>query len=112
MAELGRTVAKRLNGARGPVSVVAPSRGFSLSDTEGGALWYPEADAAFLSALEASLRPGITFERADSTVNDASFAAVVAYRYLPIPKDHAPASTAATSPPAAPPVLPPPPPFP
>jgi uncharacterized protein (UPF0261 family) len=89
MAELGRIVANRLNGARGPVSVVAPSRGFSLSDTEGGALWYPEADEAFLSSLEASLRPGITFERVDSTVNDAAFAAVVADRYLTITKEHA-----------------------
>jgi len=69
--------------------VVAPSRGFSLSDTEGGALWYPEADEAFLSALEASLRPGITFERVDSTVNDAAFAGVVADRYLTITKEHA-----------------------
>jgi len=89
MTELGRIVAKRLNGARGPVSVVAPSRGFSLSDTEGSALWYPEADEAFLSSLEVSLRPGIAFERVDSTVNDAAFAGVVADRYLTITKEHA-----------------------
>ena len=89
MAELGRIVAKRLNGAHGPVSVVAPSRGFSLSDTEGGALWYPEADEAFLGSLEASLRPGIPFERVDATINDAAFAGVVADRYLTITKEHA-----------------------
>jgi uncharacterized protein (UPF0261 family) len=89
MAELGRIVAKRLNGARGPVSVVAPTRGFSLSDTEGNALWYPEADAAFLHSLEASLRRGIAFERVDATVNDPAFADVVAERYLTITKEHA-----------------------
>jgi uncharacterized protein (UPF0261 family) len=89
MAELGRIVAKRLNGARGPVSVVAPTRGFSLSDTEGNALWYPEADAAFIDSLEATLRPGIAFERVDATVNDAAFADVVADRYLTITKEHA-----------------------
>jgi uncharacterized protein (UPF0261 family) len=89
MAELGRVVAKRLNGARGPVRVVAPTRGFSLSDTEGNALWYPEADAAFLGSLEASLRPGIPFERVDATVNDAAFADLVAERYLTITKEHA-----------------------
>jgi len=89
MTELGRLVAKRLNGARGPVSVVAPTRGFSLSDTEGSALWYPEADAAFLNSLEASLRPGIAFERVDATVNDPAFADVVAERYLTITKEHA-----------------------
>lgn len=89
MAELGRIVANRLNGASGPVSVVAPIRGFSLSDTEGNALWFPEADAAFLGSLEAGLRPGIAFERVDATVNDRAFAEVVATRYLTITKEHA-----------------------
>ncbi len=89
MAELGSLVAKRLNGARGPVSVVAPTRGFSLSDTQGNALWYPEADASFLRSLEASLRSGIAFERVDATVNDPAFADVVAERYLTITKEHA-----------------------
>jgi len=89
MAELGSLVAKRLNSARGPVSVVAPTRGFSLSDTQGNALWYPEADAAFLRSLETSLRPGIVFERVDATVNDPAFADVVAERYLTITKEHA-----------------------
>jgi uncharacterized protein (UPF0261 family) len=89
MVKLGRMVAQRLNGARGPVFVVAPSRGFSLSDTEGNALWYPEADEAFLDSLEASLRGDIQFERVDATVNDPAFADVVAERYLTITKEHA-----------------------
>jgi len=89
MAELGKIVAERLNGARGPVCVLAPTRGFSLSDTEGNALWYPEADAAFLEALEATLRADITFERVDATVNDASFAERVADRYVLMSKEHA-----------------------
>jgi uncharacterized protein (UPF0261 family) len=89
MAELGKLVAERLNGARGPVCVVAPTRGFSLSDTEGNSLWYPEADAAFIDALEAGLRPGIPFERADATVNDPAFAERVADRYAFITKEHA-----------------------
>jgi uncharacterized protein (UPF0261 family) len=89
MTELGRVIAQRLNGARGPVSVLAPSRGFSLSDTEGNPLWYPEADAAFLDSLQASLRSGIQFERVDATVNDPAFADLVAERYLAITKEHA-----------------------
>jgi uncharacterized protein (UPF0261 family) len=89
MAELGRVIASRLSGARGPVRVVAPTRGFSLSDTEGNALWYPEADAAFLDSLEATLRTGIPFERIDATVNDPAFADLVADRYLTITKEHA-----------------------
>ncbi len=82
MAELGRIVAERLNGARGPVRVVAPTRGFSLADVEGGDLWDPEADAAFLEALAGDLRPDIPFEPVDTHVNDPALADLVVERYL------------------------------
>jgi uncharacterized protein (UPF0261 family) len=82
MDELGRVVAARLNEARGPVAVLAPTRGFSLADVEGGDLWYPEADAAFLDALGAALRPEIPLELFETHVNDPAFADIVADRYL------------------------------
>lgn len=84
MVELAAVVGERVNHARGPVRVVVPTRGFSLSDTEGNALWYPEADDAFLSSLQAALRPDIPFELVDAAVNDPEFATVVAERYLSI----------------------------
>ena len=82
MAELGRVVAERLNEARGPVHVLAPTLGFSLADVEGGDLWFPDADAAFLEALRAALRPDIPLELVDTHVNDPGFADLVAERYL------------------------------
>jgi uncharacterized protein (UPF0261 family) len=81
-AELGRDVAARLNEARGPVRVVVPTRGFSLADAEGGDLWEPEADAAFVDSLREALRPDIPFEQVDAHVDDAEFAELVANRYL------------------------------
>jgi uncharacterized protein (UPF0261 family) len=81
MAALGRVVAERINTASGPTRVVAPTRGFSLSDTEGNALWYPEADAAFLRELKAALRPDIPFELVEASVNDSAFATIVADRF-------------------------------
>ncbi len=82
MAELGGVVAERLNAARGPVRVVAPTRGFSLADVEGGDLWDPDADAAFLAALAGALRPDIPFEPVETHVNDPALADLVAGRYL------------------------------
>jgi uncharacterized protein (UPF0261 family) len=82
MAELGRIVAERLNSSRGPVRVVAPSQGFSMADIQGGDLWDPDADAAFLEALGSSLRPDIPFELVQTHVNDPAFADLVAERYL------------------------------
>ena len=82
MAELGRIVAERLNDSRGPVHVLAPTQGFSLADVEGGDLWFPEADAAFLDALGSALRPDIPLELVDTHVNDPELADLVAERYL------------------------------
>ena len=81
-AALGRLVAERLNEARGPVRVVAPTLGFSLADAEGGDLWDPEADGAFLDALSSALRPGIEVEAVEAHVDDPAFADLVAERYL------------------------------
>jgi uncharacterized protein (UPF0261 family) len=81
-AELGALVAERLNESIGPVRVVAPTRGFSLADAEGGDLWDPVADGAFLDALASGLRPDIPFEALDAHVDDDAFADVVAERYL------------------------------
>ena len=80
--ELGAMIAERLAGAKGPVHVVAPSRGFSLADAEGGALWDPEADRAFLDALQDALAPEQRYEEVDLHVDDPAFADIVADRYL------------------------------
>jgi uncharacterized protein (UPF0261 family) len=82
MKRLGEIVAGRLRAARGPVRVVAPTRGFSMADSEGEVLWDPAGDAAFLDALEAGLPAHITLERIDANVNDPAFAALVADRFL------------------------------
>jgi len=82
LERLGTEVAARLDDARGPVAVVAPARGFSLADSEGGALWDPEADAAFVSALQRRLRSDAVFELVDAAINDREFADRVADRYL------------------------------
>ena len=86
---LGQLVAERLSEARGPVRVVAPTRGFSLADSEGGDLWDPEADRAFLEALRESLRPDIPYETVDAHVDDPAFADVVAERYLTMTEEPA-----------------------
>ena len=81
-AELGRLIAERLNEASGPVRVVVPTRGFSLADAEGGDLWDPQADAAFIDALGGALRSDVPFEQVDAHVDDEDFAELVAARYL------------------------------
>ena len=86
---LGRLIAERLAGATGPVHVLAPTRGFSLADSAGGALWDPDADAAFLAALRDALRPDQRFEAVDAHVDDPEFADRVAATYLSLVQEPA-----------------------
>jgi uncharacterized protein (UPF0261 family) len=86
-AELGRLVASRLADARGPVEVLCPARGFSLADVEGGDLWDPEADRAFIDALRDALPPSIAFEEVDAHVDDPDFADLTVTRYLSLVKE-------------------------
>jgi uncharacterized protein (UPF0261 family) len=81
-AELGRMIAGRLAESTGPVSVVVPTRGFSLADAEGGDLWDPAADRAFVDSLRDALRADFAYEEVDAHVDDADFAELVADRYL------------------------------
>jgi uncharacterized protein (UPF0261 family) len=87
--ELGSMVAQRLNESTGPVHVIAPTKGFSLADAEGGDLWDPDADGAFRDALRDGLRPDIPFEPVDAHVDDPAFAGLVAERYLSLVKEPA-----------------------
>jgi uncharacterized protein (UPF0261 family) len=85
--ELGQMIADRLSESTGPVRVIAPTRGFSLADAEGGDLWDPEADRAFLDALRDALRADFAYEEVDAHVDDPAFAELVAERYLSLVRE-------------------------
>jgi len=82
MIQLGRMIAARLNDARGPVAVVAPTKGYSLIDVEGGPLWDEDADMALIETLEQELRDDFPVERVDLAINDPEFGARVARRFI------------------------------
>jgi uncharacterized protein (UPF0261 family) len=71
---LGEIFAEKLNPSTGLVTVLLPLRGVSMIDSPGGAFWWPEADAAFVAALKARLRPGIPVIEMDCNINDPAFA--------------------------------------
>ena len=77
-ATIGRRMAAQLNASRGPVEVHVPLGGFSVIGAAGGPFHWPEADAAFLAALRADLRPDIPVRISTRPINDAGFAAGLA----------------------------------
>jgi len=77
-AELGRRIGRKLNAARGPVTLFLPLRGVSLIDTEGQVFFDPEADAALFDALHETLDPGVDVQELDTDLNDPAFAQAMA----------------------------------
>jgi uncharacterized protein (UPF0261 family) len=81
MAELGRRIARKLNGASGPTALYVPLRGVSAIDVDGG----PFRDAQADEALFRALREGVDGDRVelvevDADVNDPAFARAMADR--------------------------------
>ncbi|HNP71742.1 MAG TPA: Tm-1-like ATP-binding domain-containing protein [Kouleothrix sp.] len=81
-AQVGATIARKLNAARGPVELFIPLGGVSIPDVPGGAFYDPEASLAFREALLGALRPGIPVHLIDAHINDPPFATAVADAFL------------------------------
>jgi uncharacterized protein (UPF0261 family) len=73
MANLGRYFAEKANRAFAPVRICIPLNGFSVPNHPGGPFWDPEADRAFVTALEASLSPQIAVDLVEAHINDPRF---------------------------------------
>jgi uncharacterized protein (UPF0261 family) len=77
-AEIGRRIGRKLNAARGPVTLFLPLRGVSVIDTEGQVFFDPEADAALFDALRKTLDPSVDVRELDTDLNDPAFARAMA----------------------------------
>lgn len=92
---LGSLMAEKLNAARGPVSILIPEHGFSALDREGGPFWDPDADAAFVDALESALETSIPITRLPLHINDQEFAETAADSLVSLIEDRSPQRAAA-----------------
>jgi uncharacterized protein (UPF0261 family) len=75
-----RAVAEKLNRHRNKklVKVVIPTRGFSSLGMEGGVLYDPETDRAFIDELRRNLNPEIQIIEVDTHINTPEFARAIA----------------------------------
>lgn len=74
MAQIGAVMAERLNGAAGPVTVLVPTKGWSVYGSSGGPLYDPRGNAMLLLALKQKLNPSIPLREIDAHINDPVFA--------------------------------------
>ena len=81
MAELGRRIARKLNGAQSPTVLFVPLRGVSAIDVEGQPFRDGEADEALFTALREGVDPSkVELVEVDADVNDPAFATAMADR--------------------------------
>jgi uncharacterized protein (UPF0261 family) len=80
-AELGRRIARKLNGADGPTVLFVPLRGVSAIDVDGQPFRDADADEALFAALRDGLDPArVEVHELDAEVNDPAFAIAMADR--------------------------------
>jgi len=77
-AELGRTVARKLNAASGPVTLFVPWRGVSAIAVEGGVFHDPDADRALIRSIRDDIGSHVDVREMDTDINDPAFARAMA----------------------------------
>jgi len=71
---VGRVMAERLNSAKGPATVIIPLRGWTEWNKEGGELYDPSANNAFVTSLKKHIDARIQVVEVDCHMNDPVFA--------------------------------------
>jgi hypothetical protein len=80
-AELGRRIARKLNGASSPTVLFVPLRGVSAIDIDGQPFRDAEADEALFAALREGVDTSkVEVHEVDADVNDPAFATAMADR--------------------------------
>lgn len=69
-----RTVATKLNKAKGPVKFFIPLRGFSGWEAPGSILYDPHEDMIFVNELKRCLKPEVEVIEIDANLEDEQFA--------------------------------------
>ena len=80
-ARIGADIARKLSGAKGPVSVLLPKRGVSAIDKAGAPFDDPAARRALHEAIRAGVR-GVEVSEPDLHINDPEFADAAARKLL------------------------------
>ena len=82
VADIGRRVADKLNKAEAAACVMVPLLGWSSLSVKGAELYNPEADAAFVPALRAALKPRVSVVEVQAELNSESFAGALVNKLL------------------------------
>ena len=88
LRELAKEQAKRVNTGKGPIEWFIPMKGFCSYSVEGGPLYNPEADRAYVETIKSELREDIPVYIRDLDINDPAFATEAAEHLIALVKKH------------------------
>jgi uncharacterized protein (UPF0261 family) len=74
LALTARTVAEKLNRAKGPVKFFIPLKGFSGFDPPGGVLYCPDEDKIFIDEVKRLVKPRVEILEIDANLEESIFA--------------------------------------
>lgn len=80
--KIGKSIAEKLNKAKGLVTFVWPKKGVSAIDKEGQPFFDREADEAFIETLKKNISNKIKLVEVDAHINDDIFAEEIANQML------------------------------
>ena len=83
-AQLGKIIAQKLNGSKGPVTMLLPLKAISVISAPGrwGNFTTLAADTALFNALKSNLRPDVEVIEVNCAINDVPFAEACAKALL------------------------------
>ncbi len=87
--QMGKWIGKKLNRFKSKAIFLIPMKGFSALDAEGGDFYNPDADAAFIKALEETVtNPNVSIIKLPNHINDEEFSAAIAAQYLELNREY------------------------
>ena len=89
-AELGRIIAGKLSGARGPVALFVPLKGVSAIDVAGAPFYDPGADQALFEAVRTNLTDNVELHELELGINEPEFAHAMVDKLVQYIEDRGP----------------------
>lgn len=86
-AEIGRRIAERTRGAKGPVKILLPTQGVSEYAKKNGPFHDAEADGKCIEAIKTNVGPGIEVRLLETDINDPKFARACAETLIELMKN-------------------------
>jgi uncharacterized protein (UPF0261 family) len=77
LKQVAEIMAQKLNQAKGPVTFLIPTRGWSTADAPGSPAYDPEEDKVFIGTLKKVCQGNIKIETVEANLNEPIFAQAV-----------------------------------